>query len=1245
MVCIKKTIFTFAWLGGIFLKLSGKTKKILLVGGIVLGTFFSVTLFLTQIDFLGGLVLSELNSAVQEKLNVELRTSPLSGNPLVGFKGHSLTLARSGDTLLSVDEVGIKLSYISLLKNSPRVSVLSVSGLKSDYASLKDLIPKSKATSNEPIDIPIDKVKIDSCDIGTPLGELTMADSSVRLKGSQWFDLDVRAKLDGKSVTADGICTKKDGSWTFDGFAAGLEKGSVKLSGAAWPSTDLSVEMKAFDLYTLTSLLPTLKTYGIKGHLTGSTTVKGKGDNLSVHGSGSLKEALIHGIPLTKVDAKWDYDKGLINVKIGEGRIFKSSLTGSLRLDTRSEPGNLAFKLSARNLSFADWTDKFGNEVKNNMLFLGGGIKSLEADLNGPLNAIVGKVEIAPSDINYNKIYFKGFGGRAIFNGGPTGTVNFSALCGGEKYSLTGVCGFAKGVRTELNLSAPRISLDDLGKSIPALKDYELSGSAKASARVSGLSGHWLLDANVSSPAASMKKVGAIKNFKLASVYDVAEDSLTLKDTSATWNGAALTASGKMTSGTVDRELNFSGTYRNLDAKKLYGLVPFFEKMKIEAVASGTWKAAGTMKHPTAAVKMATGAGRFINMKIDRFTTDISYADSKITLSPMHGVGYGGTALLKCTAGLVSPFAWKVEGDLRGLDASAINGLLKTNEPLSGKCTLKVSAGNDGGGLAWKADIVEGEPKWKEFRVESLKGTLSGSGPEIKLGDMRVGFLMGSHKISGSINTPAGKPFGESKLNIRLDSDKINVYEALRKHMSSLRGIQGLVKGSCTITGTVSKPAYNGTATLAPFRYRGFLLPMVDATFDGTMTKFHLSNATAKLREGSITGKALLQKKNDGWYSDLNITGSEVDLKQFGAYLPEGFRERLGGHTSFTVSGNGRLDKFEGKGSVESRWLRFMGVQLKHLRAPFYIADGYAIMEDVNAEMNGGKLKGGAAFDLTKSTWGANLTATSVDIDKTINQAFPKMKGRVTGLGSLKIRGGGETGRLSTVKAGGAAFLYNGEVTSFDAVESAKKYTAGKPLRFATVQSQFTYDGGDITILPGSRAVAPKDDPVYRYVMLDGTLTREKKVSMFGMGKVNIRALNALLGAMQGVLSKIDLTGVSQTLDKNELIRGVVGGVLSGFTAGEFRFITMNIGGSVGALKFDNIKIDRASGRSGLDSSLIPKSASDPKDKDLLKGNTKISLKFEIPMGPGVSTSSKGVKGQVVQQTLENLLNNLEFGE
>ena len=323
--------------------------------------------------------------------------------------------------------------------------------------------------------------------------------------------------------------------------------------------------------------------------------------------------------------------------------------------------------------------------------------------------------------------------------------------------------------------------------------------------------------------------------------------------------------------------------------------------------------------------------------------------------------------------------------------------------------------------------------------------------------------------------------------------------------------------------------------------------------------------------------------------------------------------------------------------------MRIMGIRFENVKAPFFVSKNFMMIEDLNAATNGGTLTGGVGFDLKKSEWGGNLTVMSADVQTLVKQAAPKIKGTISGRGDLKIRGGGETGRASTIKAGGAIYLHNGELTSFDVIETAKKFTGGKPLRFSSVQATFTYDGGDLNILPGSQATAPKNDPLYRYVMLDGYISRKEDVRLFAMGKVNIRALNSLIGAFQGLVSAgVDLA--SGQLDKGEVIQNVLGGVLSGFAKNEFRFVTMNIGGTIKDPNFYNVKVQQAVRQKSAKDS-IPTSNSDPDEKSLTQeGNTTFRFKFEIPVGPGNGGSQGDAKGQVFEQTLENLLKNVDFG-
>ena len=1222
-----------------------KNKMMAVCGAAAAIIIITAALVVSQTNFLGSLVLDQLNKAVKKELNVELTISPLDGNPISGFKGKDMILSRSGDTLLKVGEVGIKLSLPSLLINSPRVSLITLSGLSSDYDSLNSLVPKSQSQSG-PKDIPIDKVEISESEISSKWGALELTNGYVILKNSENFKVNLQGKIKGESFSARGIAAKESGSWTLGNFTAKINDSEIIAEGSLYPSLDVTVETKALDLHKTASLIPNINTYGVSGFFTGKSTLRISGKDISAKGEGELKEALVEGIPLSSISAKWNCDKGLMEVEVSDSKIFGSSIKGRLLFDARNKEKKMELKASVKELTFSDWTENFSEKMPKDALAFKGRISSLEADLKGPLDALVGKIEIAPSTIAYKNFSFKEIKGSAEFDGTPKGKVNFTALHNGKKISLEGDFSVAEGVASNLKLDAENISMNDLSASAPALSKYGMDGSISVKGALSGVTGSWAAEGTVTTPSLSVKNIGSLKNMRLVSSYKLKEGKATLKEFTSELNGAKLSASGTAEPSGSLMALKISGTAKRADLTQFYSLVPFFKTMGIKGTAEGTWSVSGSSSAPEVKAKVKASGGEFKNLRISSFSSDISFASSKLLLERMNVAAAGGTASLKCFADLrknAPAVKWNLIGKVKDVNLDAVNNVLNMKEDIGGTCTGDIRVYNDGSGIKWEASVADSEPRWKDIRIESLTGKASGTDKVVNLDGVRIKFLKGDSVVRGNVQlAPAGKPAKEAKLNLVVNADKINVYEAIRKYTPSVRGIQGHVQGEIKVTGTAGDPIFEGNGTLAPFRYRGFMLPIVAVDFKGNMKEIDIPNAEAKLQGGTVTGKARIYLKDGEWHVDLKTTGRNMEMKQFGAYLPEKFRTGLGGRADFDLKGGGKISNFGGRGTFSSSYLRVMGIHFKNVKAPFYVSDGYAVMEDVKAEMNGGTLKGGLAMDIAKSIWGGNLTAEGIDIDQSIKQAFPSLKGSVTGKGDLKIRGGGETGRTSTVKAAGIMLMHDGEIKSFDAVEAAKKYTGGKPLRFASIKCTFTYDGGSITILPGSQAAAPKGDSVYRYVMLDGIITHERNISMFAMGKVNIRALNALLGALQGVINAgMDFTS-SGKLNSGELLQNFLGGVLSGFAKSDFRFVTMNIGGTEDSLYFTNIKVDKNVKNSSA-SDAIPKSSSDPDEKDFLNDTT-FRLKFEIPVGPGTQTNPDEVKGQVVEQTLENLFKNIDFG-
>lgn len=1237
--------------GGVILKYIACNKKTAVITLLLIAFISIVLMVFAQSDFLKKLVLNQLRNTVDREFNVKLEISPLSGNPITGFKASSIALVRSGDNLLTADTVEINLSLLSLLKNSPRIGTLIVTGLRSDYDSLNLLMPKRKDKTLSK-NVPIDKIKFDDAEVSSKWGLLELDDSLLQIRGTEWFAPSLRGIFAGTPFAVSGICKKLDGNWELDGFSITLDEGITKISGKIFPTMDFRADMKELNLDTVAKLFPNFAKYGVYGILTGTSDISGGGQNIAIVGKGKFKNALLRGIPLSEVDAEWKYDKGILDLGINESKIFNSSLSGKMKLDMQSDEKYFELKASASNLRFADWTDSIRKGIPKNVPLLQGEISNLTADLKGPLNALVGKIEMTPSNVSYNKIELSALQGRVVFDGKPDGVVAFSALHGGGKVIMDGTFSFAEGVPTNLKLNATSIKIDAFGNELKPLKKYNLRGTANFSATLKGLLGGLLLQAKITSSSIEMDKIGAISNLEAEPEYNFKDGTFSLNNLSGLLNGSPVNGSGRTNKNDTGTILSFGGTFKNVSAEKLYDAIPFLQKMNISANASGTWRIDGTKESPRVLLNIKASNGRFRNLKVDNFSTDLSCISGFLSFDSMNAEAVGGTGALKGKVILAKKTpdnvvtkkaTWEVSGKIKDVDVSVLNGLFRFNQDIDGPCTGDFNIANNGNGMEWSSNLSGAKIRWKQFRADEAMGIITGDTKEIRFEGIKVGFLGGDHNVKGTIRLAGeGKPAADAILDLTVVSKKVGIYELLRRHLSVIRSIQGLIESNIKVGGRLGSPSYKGTGKLEPFRYRGFLLPILDVKFYGNLAEIYISEAKAKMQAGEVLGKGKIYLKEKQWYAELDTNGSNIDMRQFGAYLPDNFRQKLGGIANFEFAGNGKVDDFKGKGSFSSKKMRFLGIILDNVNAPFYIADGYALMEDVKAGTNGGTLSGGLAMDLNKSIWGGNLTVLSADVKPMLKQAFPDLKGTLSGKGDLKVRAGGETGRMSTVRSGGVLLLHDGEIAKFDAVEAARKYTKGKPLLYKKLQVAFTSDGSYLTILPGSQALAPPGDTLYRYVMIDGLVDKEKNISMFAMGKVSIRALNALLGALQGIINVgMDFSGGS---DKNVLLQNFLGGVLSGLTGNDLRFVTLNINGNLMSPTFSNIKVSKVQQISqGKD--VIPKSASDPSEKGYSTGNRVFELKFEIPVGPGVGDETSNVEEQVLEQTLENLLHGINFGE
>lgn len=1206
-----------------------------------------------KMDALSGFVRAQISMYAKQYLDADLTIGALRWHPVFGLSVRDVEVSRGGERLLFVRRVSATVSVPSLAGGSPRLARLAVDGADTSMDDIMALVPKSEKKDDAPLNIPIELIFIKNSKIDTPYGVVEFARGALRIADSSHFDAEAELSVNGVPVTLDGeVEHASDGSWRSGGLAVGLAGGRAEVSGAFLPSADVKFSLSDIDLSSVAKLAPQVASYGVSGLLSGNGSASFGGGRIVSEGTGTLNGAVVRGLPLDGVELRWSMSPELIKAELNQGKVFESELAGSVELDL-TQPGKyLKLSASAKNLKFDDWKSSLAGGATEAAASVSGGVSSLSADLEGPLNALRGSIELGPSEVAYKQIKLKELRGSAVFDGRPAGVLDMTASCEGRVMSLKGTLSLGDKIPTDLVFASEGIVLDKVLKSFPQTAKFKTEGSVAVSGTCKGLFGKWVVGLRASTPSVSLDKFGAVSDISLISSYAVESGVFTVERASARWNGVTATASGTFSQKAADGgALDFKGTFKNADVSRFYSYAAILKELNVAGVAHGEWSVKGSPASPAVSAKVATGKARFRTLDIAKLEAGIAYSGNSLKLSPVTAYAGGGSGTVACDValphkdakGAAVPASWSMSGKFSKVDFSIINGLLGANEDISGEVSGKVTAEDTGGGLNWSFDFSGKKLAWREFRVDELSGVLTGSPKEILIKSTSGVFLKGETSGTGRIAMPEpGQSFSDCALEIRAGIKKLNIYELVRRHLPSVRSVQGLVDGDVVVSGTVGDPKFAVTARVAPFRYRGFMLPIIDVKCGGSMKEVEITEAKAVLRDGDFGAHGRFWLENGEWYGDFGIKGDDIDVRQFGAYFPDSFRSRLGGTANFSMEGSGRLAEISGTGSITSPYLKLLGVEFKNVSAPFFVSKHYLIVEDLKAETNGGTLSGGAGFDFENSAWGGNLTVMGTDLKALMGQLAPNMKGSISGTADLKIRGGGEMGRLSTLKGGGALSLKNGEISGFSFVEKAKKFTGGKPIRYQTVQATFTYMDGIFTLLPGSQAVAPAGDMLYRNVMVDGSVNSDKELSFFALGKVNIRALNSVLGAFQGIISAgSDLA--SGTLNKEEALQSVLGGVISGFAKNEFKFISMGIGGTVSEPEIKHLRVSQAMNMRSS-KSLIPSSGGDPEENETKDGNTTVRFKFEIPMGPGADAGGGLSKGDFVGQTLENLINNIDFG-
>jgi hypothetical protein len=521
--------------------------------------------------------------------------------------------------------------------------------------------------------------------------------------------------------------------------------------------------------------------------------------------------------------------------------------------------------------------------------------------------------------------------------------------------------------------------------------------------------------------------------------------------------------------------------------------------------------------------------------------------------------------------------------------------------------------------------------------LSDINGTVTYSGGDISFDRLRTNLNTGNISLSGVIRNAAS--YGKSSalpLDLALTITSADIDRAARIFDPMSKGFQGTADGLVSIKGDLASPRISAEGTLRGVRAFGFFLPIVDFSgVRGDKNRVEFPNVRAAVGRGFINASGSVDLSDDFALS-IDASGTSVDIRALTSTLERDMRRSITGALDFDFKGQGPIKAFEGKGRGKIPELMAFGLKVEDAEADFSVSDGFAIVEDSSAKAYGGEIQVQFVKDFNNTDWGGTLQIKSADIAPALEDFMPDSKGSIAGTANFTMRFSGDSRRTSMKDGSGILDVYDGEISGFEGAEKISEMFGGKPLRYNSGHFTFSLDGKTLNIIPGSRITAPKEDQIYKYVMFDGNVTTDLEMDINCDGNINLKALNALVSGLQGVLSTVAEKG--NFGDSKEMLKNFLGNAITGYSTDEFRGVSLKVKGKPEGLTFSNIAI-----ASHVKMDTLP-DVLKKKDNNSIKEDTGVKIVVEIPVGPGGDGNSPGTVGkQLSGQILDQLIKGLVF--
>ena len=454
---------------------------------------------------------------------------------------------------------------------------------------------------------------------------------------------------------------------------------------------------------------------------------------------------------------------------------------------------------------------------------------------------------------------------------------------------------------------------------------------------------------------------------------------------------------------------------------------------------------------------------------------------------------------------------------------------------------------------------------WGKVRVEAISGSLTRTKESYEIPAFSARLAGGQVKGSGKMIP--GKEKEPARLDFKAEATGIGM-QTLSAWAGLKEPVQGKADLSVTVGGTAKDPLVGLNASIPSLQAAGLKLADVRLKGTGKPSEMTFDPVSASVGGGSVTATGrLTSKEGTPATLEFSVKGTDLDLKTLASGMQSGQEVPPMGKIDLSLKGTLSDLRVGGSGEVVSKGpIRFLGTTLGELRIPLVLEKGRILATGLTGSAYGGRLEGNLAFGEGKK-WTGRFSLSEADLDAYLKEQM-KLDGRVTGRFDLDFQGGGTLGVENSTEGSGVFRSKNGEVSGFKYVKAISALYGRSSIRYRVLDAPYRLQG-DRLILSEGKAEAFENDPLYEYVDFEGTVGPKKALALNVRGRVNIQALNALVGGVRG--------GVLQAgKSVQEILQGVLQGVTGAMSARDIRMVRGRVVGTTDKPALTDLRIEGA---------------------------------------------------------------------